>query len=711
MMASIREMVSSKGLTDEPQHTLFVIAVDTEGNMSTLPDFSLAEVSPYEIVTLEGHTIGVTSVAFSPDGTLLASGSSDFETGQGEDRGVRLWDVEKRTELAALGQPSFAGRQVAFSPDGASLASVGGGRVSLWDVESRKAIATLEGSPPVSFSPGGDLLASGGGRIGGEVRLWDVTTQTQVATLKGHTSWVNSVAFSSDGALLASASHDSTVKLWDVVGREEIATLEGHTAEVTSVSFSPGGALLASGGGWGEYTVRLWDVTTQTQVATLEGEGSEVTSVSFSPDGALLASGSRGFQSNRVILFDVSTGEILAVFSGHLDGVTSVAFSPDGALLASGSWDRTIKLYNVSQWTGPRPFALEMVSGDGQQGSPGAVLAHPLVVEVRDQYGDPLPDADVTFAVTAGGGRLSARTATTGSDGRASTTLTLGRTPGTNTVRAGVAGLEPVAFTVVGLAVPRTLAKLSGDEQQAAAGAQLAEALVVSVQDQNGSALPGVVVTFAVLGDGGTLSAAADTTDADGLASTALTLGEELGTYSVRVTVPGLEPLTFIATAKATPDFDGDGVTDFSDFFLFAEAFGGTAPRFDLDGNGVVDFTDFFLFAESFGESARAKLVAMATELIGLPDGPQLQQNAPNPFNSGTVISWFQLQPGSARLEVFALTGQRVAVLHEGTKKAGLHHLRWDARDDQGRPLASGVFVYRLVTSEAVHTRKLTLLR
>ena len=124
-----------------------------------------------------------------------------------------------------------------------------------------------------------------------------------------------------------------------------------------------------------------------------------------------------------------------------------------------------------------------------------------------------------------------------------------------------------------------------------------------------------------------------------------------------------------------------------------------------------MDFADFFLFAEHFGSTARAKLLVLAREMIGLPDGPQLQQNAPNPFNSQTVITWFQLRPGPARLEVFALTGQRVAVLHEGSKKAGIHRLRWDARDDQGRPLASGVYLYRLVTAEAVQTRKLTLLR
>ena len=94
-----------------------------------------------------------------------------------------------------------------------------------------------------------------------------------------------------------------------------------------------------------------------------------------------------------------------------------------------------------------------------------------------------------------------------------------------------------------------------------------------------------------------------------------------------------------------------------------------------------------------------------------MPAETELQQNAPNPFNSETVISWFLLEPGPVRLEVFSLTGQRVAVLHRGPEKPGLHRLHWDGRDDEGRPLASGVYLYRLVTAEAVSTRKLTLLR
>ena len=173
----------------------------------------------------------------------------------------------------------------------------------------------------------------------------------------------------------------------------------------------------------------------------------------------------------------------------------------------------------------------------------------------------------------------------------------------------------------------------------------------------------------------------------------------------------GLDPVTFTALASATTDFDGDGVTGFSDFFLFADAFGGSDPRFDLDGSGSVDFGDFFLFADHFGEPARGKLLALAHEMIGLPDGPQLQQNSPNPFNSGTVISWFQLQPGPARLVVFSLTGQQVAVLHDGAQKPGLHRLHWNGVNDQGHLLSSGIYLYRLVTGGGVKTRKLTLLR
>ena len=103
--------------------------------------------------------------------------------------------------------------------------------------------------------------------------------------------------------------------------------------------------------------------------------------------------------------------------------------------------------------------------------------------------------------------------------------------------------------------------------------------------------------------------------------------------------------------------------------------------------------------------------MAAVQEQIGLPDGPQLQQNAPNPFNSQTVLSYFLPEPGSVRMEILTLTGQRVAILSQGQQRAGYHRLSWDGRGDAGRPLASGVYLYRLVTTKGVLTRKLVLLR
>ena len=333
------------------------------------------------------------------------------------------------------------------------------------------------------------------------------------------------------------------------------------------------------------------------------------------------------------------------------------------------------------------------------------------MVWVRDQHGNLFAGAAVTFAVTAGDGTLSATTATTDANGRVATTLTLGSQPGPNTVEVTVDDLEPVVFTATGDAIPQTLAKVSGDAQKGPPGAALAAPFVVSVRDQSGTGFAGAAVTFAVTAGGGTLSTTTATTDTEGHASATLTLGNDPGTHTVEATVAGLAPVTFTAVAEATPDFDGDTEITFADFFLFAEAFGGSDPRFDLDGDGSVGFADFFLLSDHFADPARGKLLALARELIGLPDGPQLRQNAPNPFNSETVISWFLLRPGPARVEVFALTGQRVAVLHQGPEKAGVHRVHWNGRDGAGRPLASGVYLYRLVTEERVQTRKLTLLR
>ena len=797
-------------LSQASQYRLRARVVNTRGDVADM-DFLLGqEVSSSLTAVWEAHGEGSLQVQFSPDGKTLGTASASVHGGSGE---VFLWDVQTRDRIAVLSHERDVHSQPAFSPDGRTLATgISDGTIVLWDVTTRTKIATLRGHTDwvgtLSFSPDGKTLASGGATSADPTaRLWDVASRTEIGTLEGHERFITSLAFSPDGEILASGGGDNAIKLWDVQTRELSATLALASGDRSAkVAFSPDGATLVSGSNFG--VLQLWDVATRTEIATLAEDLRRLHSIyalAISPDGTVLAFG----LGSAVWLWNLATRTEIANLA-HPSDLRSLAFSPDGATLVSGVWNGSIHLWNLVELTRPRPFALEIISGDGQQGSSGSpltepfvvsvvdqngspyagvtvtfvvppgggsvsgitvttdanglatttltlgpqpgtntvevtvagldpvtftatglaipttlagisgdeqeaaagtTLPEPFVVEVRDQNNSPLEGAEVAFVVTAGDGTLSAAAITTDPTGRAATTLTLGPQPGTNTVEATVAGLDPVTFTATGLAIPTTLAGISGDEQEAAAGTTLPEPFVVEVRDQNNSPLEGAEVAFVVTAGDGTLSAAAITTDPTGRAATTLTLGPQPGTNTVEATVAGFDPVTFTATAQATPDFDGDGVTYFSDFFLLAEAFGGTDPRFDLDGNGTVDFDDFFLFAESFGQPARAKLAAMARELIGLPDGPQLEQNAPNPFNSETVISWFQLQPGPARLEVFALTGQRVAVLREGPNKAGFHRLRWDARDDRGRPLASGVYVCRLVTAEAIHTRKLTLLR
>ncbi len=761
--------------TTLPGHTdeIYFVTFSPDGTTLASAAWPDGTIKLWDVATgtstaiLEGHLFPLTPgekylggeipVAFSSDGTILACG--------GPDNTVKLWEVATGTNAATLYGHTDRVYTVAFSPDGTMLASGGSDNtVKLWEVATGTNAATLYGHTDpinsVAFSPDGGILASGS--WDNEIKLWEVATGTNTATLPGHTSWVWSVAFSPDGTMLASGSFDKTVKLWDVATETNTATFSDHTGVVRTVAFSADGTTIASTSD--DSTVKLWNVTTKGKIATLKGHKAETYSVAFSPDGTTLASGSN---DGTVLLWDLQLvqprPESLARLSGNeqqapggaaltepfvvevldqygdpIPGATvEFSITAGGGTLSksrattddNGHASSTLTLGRnpgtntveatvadlepvIFSATGQAiPRTLAKLAGDKQEGPAGAALSQPFVVEVRDQNNNPMEGARVKFAVTAGEGSLSATTDTTDANGRASSTLTLGSEPGTNTISVRVAKLKPVAFIATGQAIPQSVTKVSGDEQQGAPGASLANPFVVSVLDQNGAAFPGAAVTFAVTAGEGTLSPTTTTTDADGRAASTLTLGSRPGANTAVATVAGLEPVTFTATAEATPDFDGDGETGFSDFFLFADAFGGSDPRFDLDGSGSVDFADFFLLADHFGDPARGKLLALAWELIGLPDGPQLQQNVPNPFNSETVISWFLLRPGAARVEVFALTGQRVAVLHRGQKKAGVHRLHWDGRDDRGRQLASGVYLYRLVTDESVQTRKLTLLR
>jgi hypothetical protein len=317
------------------------VATASGGQTVIVPGGQAGSTVVRSIRTLSGHSRKVIGLAFSPDGTLLATCSADYT--------ARLWHI-------------------------------GTGKVV------RRLIGHTSEINGVAFSPDGSFLATGSDDD--TARLWDVATGKVVRTFTGHTDMVLGVAISPDGALLATGSYDKTAGLWDIATGKLVRTLTGHTDHVWAVAFSPDGALLATGSY--DRTARLWDPITGEGVRTFIGHEDVIYGTGFSPDGALLATGS---DDRTARVWDVATGELTGTLTGHEGRVFGVAFSPDGALLATSSEDKTARLWGSEPLLDPtRPAepdgtaeAAEAVTQANPATAPGTAAPLPITT-VRDRW-------------------------------------------------------------------------------------------------------------------------------------------------------------------------------------------------------------------------------------------------------------------------------------------------------------------------------------
>ena len=307
------------------------------------------EDNDIDIFAQIGHSSGISSTAFSPNGKYFVTGSSDMT--------IKIWEADSGREIRTLFGHTGNVSSVTFSPDGKYIASSGNKTIKLWEVDTGKEIKTLtdhSGVGTVIFNPDGKYIASCSGDR--TIKLWEVDTSREIKTLTGHTKGVTDIAFNKDGKIIVSGSNDNTIKLWNVSTGEEIKTIInaiGHTIGINSIVFSPNEKFIVAGCNDG--TVKQWDIATgkinwiysrERFKGTVPYFPGSVKSISYSRDGRYIAA---CYSDYVVNLINASNGhEIWSLSNNDLTIYSSILFSDDCRYITLGSSDQTVKLLETA---------------------------------------------------------------------------------------------------------------------------------------------------------------------------------------------------------------------------------------------------------------------------------------------------------------------------------------------------------------------------
>jgi WD40 repeat protein/tRNA A-37 threonylcarbamoyl transferase component Bud32 len=288
--------------------------------------------------SLIGHTDWVGSLAISPDGNTLVSGSGD--------RSIKIWNLQTNGLKTTLTLHTDAVTSVAITPDGQTLVSGSkDSTIKIWNLQNGSLKSTITGHKDavnsLAISPDGQSLVSGSADR--TIKIWDLRTGELKKTLNGHNKSVWRVLISPDGQTLVSGSYDNKIKVWNLQTGALKNTLTGHTDLVYSLAITPDGQTLVSGSV--DKSIKIWNLQTGALKNTLNWHKYGVTSVAITQDGQTLISGSF---DNTIKILNLQTGDLKNTLTGHTDLVLALAISPDKHTLVSASTDKTIKIWRIA---------------------------------------------------------------------------------------------------------------------------------------------------------------------------------------------------------------------------------------------------------------------------------------------------------------------------------------------------------------------------
>jgi WD40 repeat protein/serine/threonine protein kinase len=325
-----------------------------------------------ELLRLKGHTSWIRSVAFSPDGQRILTG--------GGDQTAKVWEAAGGRELLTLKGHDGGINSVAFSPDGRRIVTGSDDATAkVWEADGGRELLTLKGhSAPIwaaAFSPDGRRIVTGSDDA--TAMVWEAASGRQLFALKGHRAPIYSVAFSPDGRRVVTGSWDMTAKVWEAAGGRELLTLKGLDARINAVAFSPDGQQIVTGSD--DWTAKVWEAASGRELLTLKGHDARVNAVAFSPDRRRIVTGSEDATAK---LWDAAGNREPLTLEGHDGWIRSVAFSPDGRRIVTSSGDWTAKVWEAASghelltlkghdsWLGPVAFSPDgqrIVTGSGDQ--------------------------------------------------------------------------------------------------------------------------------------------------------------------------------------------------------------------------------------------------------------------------------------------------------------------------------------------------------